>query len=416
MDIDDTIETLNSENEDAKPSPLLKRKLRPSYAIIILGIILLIIAPVLFIFFAPASWVSDKSYILSPGSANNTAQAIIVDGTPIFPPEGEIAYTTVSIKREVTLWQWIRAKQDETKQLISPSVIDGGRTVNETRKVTQFQMEQSQSTAALVALNFLGYEIIPEIEGAFVIQLVEGSPAEASLQLGDLIVEVNNEEVRSPEDLGNLIQAKEPGDMVEITFLRSPSAFGGSGADDNAVSITEQLALAEHPQREGRGFLGVVIETPVRANVPFEITIDVGNVRGPSAGLAFSLSILDVITEGELTGGLRIATTGTIDRFGNIGPVGGVPQKTEAAIQSGIELFLVPPGEYVTASEIADERMEIRCVQTFTDAILVLEEFGGNGVEVAKKYGITSIEFSESPIDEEDGVLSCAEAELAKNR
>ncbi|MBG01694.1 MAG: hypothetical protein CL470_05415 [Acidimicrobiaceae bacterium] len=416
MDIDDTIETLNSENEDAKPSPLLKRKLRPSYAIIILGIILLIIAPVLFIFFAPASWVSDKSYILSPGSANNTAQAIIVDGTPIFPPEGEIAYTTVSIKREVTLWQWIRAKQDETKQLISPSVIDGGRTVNETRKVTQFQMEQSQSTAALVALNFLGYEIIPEIEGAFVIQLVEGSPAEASLQLGDLIVEVNNEEVRSPEDLGNLIQAKEPGDMVEITFLRSPSAFGGSGADDNAVSITEQLALAEHPQREGRGFLGVVIETPVRADVPFEITIDVGNVRGPSAGLAFSLSILDVITEGELTGGLRIATTGTIDRFGNIGPVGGVPQKTEAAIQSGIELFLVPPGEYVTASEIADERMEIRCVQTFTDAILVLEEFGGNGVEVAKKYGITSIEFSESPIDEEDGVLSCAEAELAKNR
>ena len=415
MDIDDTIEKLKFRRRRYKAFSLLKRKLRPSYAIIIFGIVLLIIAPALFVFFAPASWVSDKSYILSPGSANNTAEAIIVDGTTIFPPEGEIAYTTVSIKREVTLWQWIKAKQDETKQLISPSVIDGGRTVKETRKVTQFQMEQSQSTAALVALNFLGYEIVPEIEGAFVIQLVEGSPAENSLQLGDLIVDVNNEEVRSPEDLGNLIQAKKPGDMVEITFLRSPSAFGGSGADDNAVSITEQLTLAEHPQREGRGFLGVVIETPVRADVPFEITIDVGNVRGPSAGLAFSLSILDVITEGELTGGLRIATTGTIDRFGNVGPVGGVPQKTEAAIRSGIDLFLVPPDEYVKASEIADERMEIRCVQTFTDAILVLEEFGGNGVELAQKNGITSLEFSESPIDEEDGVLSCAEAELAKN-
>ena len=142
-----------------------------------IGIVLLIIAPVLFIFLAPASWVSDDSYILSPGSANNTAQAIIVDGTDTYPPEGEIAYTTVSIKREVTLWEWIRAKQDNTKQLISPSVIDGNRTVSETRKVTQFQMDQSQSTAALVALNFLGYEIVPEVDGAFVIRLVEGSPA-----------------------------------------------------------------------------------------------------------------------------------------------------------------------------------------------------------------------------------------------
>ena len=379
------------------------------------GIVFLIITSTLFIFFAPASWVSDNSYILSPGNTNNTAQAIIVDGTETFPPEGEIAYTTVSIKREVTLLDWIRAKRDKTKQLISPSDIDGGRTVNETRKVTQFQMEQSQSTAALVALNFLGYEIVPEVAGAFVIQIVEESPAEDSLQLGDLIVEVNNEQVRSSEDLGNLIQAKRPGDTVEISFLRSSSSFGGSGADEDAVSITESVTLSEHPQRQGSGFLGVVIETPVRADVPFEITIDVGNVRGPSAGLAFSLSILDVITEGELTGGLRIATTGTIDRYGNVGPVGGVPQKTEAAIRSGIELFLVPPDEYIVAIEIANGRMDVRCVQTFTDAILVLEEFGGNGVEVAQQNGAATLEFSESPVDEEDGILSCAEAELAKN-
>ena len=415
MDIDDTIETSYLDDEDLKTSSLSKRKLRPRYAVIALGIVFLIITPALFIFFAPASWVSDNSYILSPGNANNTAQAIIVDGTETFPPEGEIAYTTVSIKREVTLLDWIRAKRDKTKQLISPSDIDGGRTVNETRKVTQFQMEQSQSTAALVALNFLGYEIVPEVAGAFVIQIVEESPAEDSLQLGDLIVEVNNEQVRSSEDLGNLIQAKRPGDTVEISFLRSSSSFGGSGADEDAVSITESVTLSEHPQRQGSGFLGVVIETPVRADVPFEITIDVGNVRGPSAGLAFSLSILDVITEGELTGGLRIATTGTIDRYGNVGPVGGVPQKTEAAIRSGIELFLVPPDEYIVAIEIANGRMDVRCVQTFTDAILVLEEFGGNGVEVAQQNGAATLEFSESPVDQEDGILSCAEAELAKN-
>ena len=342
MDTEDPIEEPNSDIDREVPS-IKVRKFKTSYSIIPLGIFLLVIAAVLVIRFAPASWVSDDSYILSPGSANNTAQAIIVDGTDIYPPEGEIAYTTVSIKRETTIWQWWKAKRDKTKQLISPSVIDGNRTVSETRKVTQFQMDQSQSTAALVALNFLGYEIVPEIDGAFVIRLVEGSPAEKSLQLGDLIVDVNGEKVQNSEDLGNLIQEKQPGDAVKITYLRSPSALGGSGADENASSTTETITLAEHPEKQGVGFLGVVIETPVRADVPFEITIDVGNVRGPSAGLAFSLSILDVITEGELTGGLRIATTGTIDRYGYVGPVGGVPQKTEAAIQSGIDLFLVPP-------------------------------------------------------------------------
>ena len=414
MDTEDPIEEPNADI-DREVSPIKGRKFGTSYSIIPLGIFLLVIAAVLVIRFAPASWVSDDSYILSPGSANNTAQAIIVDGTGTYPPEGEIAYTTVSIKRETTIWQWWKAKRDKTKQLINPSVIDGNRTVSETRKVTQFQMDQSQSTAALVALNFLGYEIVPEVDGAFVIRLVEGSPAEKALQLGDLIVDVNGEKVQNSEDLGNLIQEKQPGDAVEITYLRSPSALGGSGADEDASSITETITLAEHPEKQGVGFLGVVIETPVRADVPFEITIDVGNVRGPSAGLAFSLSILDVITEGELTGGLRIATTGTIDRYGYVGPVGGVPQKTEAAIQSGIDLFLVPPAEYAIASEIANKRMDIRCVQTFTDAILVLSEYGGNGIEIAEQAGESNLEFSDSPIDEEDGIITCSEAESANN-
>jgi len=414
VDTEDPIDEPNSDIDREVPS-IKVRKFKTSYSIIPLGIFLLVIAAVLVIRFAPASWVSDDNYILSPGSANNTAQAIIVDGTDIYPPEGEIAYTTVSIKRETTIWQWWKAKRDKTKQLISPSVIDGNRTVSETRKVTQFQMDQSQSTAALVALNFLGYEIVPEVDGAFVIRLVEGSPAEKSLQLGDLIVDVNGEKVQNSEDLGNLIQEKQPGDAVEITYLRSPSALGGSGADENASSTTETITLAEHPEKQGVGFLGVVIETPVRADVPFEITIDVGNVRGPSAGLAFSLSILDVITEGELTGGLRIATTGTIDRYGYVGPVGGVPQKTEAAIQSGIDLFLVPPAEYAAALEIANERMNIRCVQTFTDAILVLSEYGGNGIEIAEQAGESNLEFSDSPIDEEDGITTCSEAESANN-
>ena len=70
---------------------------------------------------------------------------------------------------------------------------------------------------------------------------------------------------------------------------------------------------------------------------------------------------------------------------------------------------------YAAASEIANERMDIRCVQTFTDAILVLSEYGGNGIEIAEQAGESNLEFSDSPIDEEDGITTCSEAESANN-
>ena len=93
---------------------------------------------------------------------------------------------------------------------------------------------------------------------------------------------------------------------------------------------------------------------------------------------------MDTLTEGELTGGLSIATTGTIDQYGNVGSVGAYAQKAEAAARSGIDVFLVPPAGFSTVERIAAERFEVRCVSTFNDAIIELSTFGGNGLEIAK--------------------------------
>ena len=377
------------------------------------GLLVLFACAIIAAFLLPAStFGADNTYVLAPGSATNTAPAIQVTGAEAFPPDSRIAFTTVSIKRDVNFAEWLQARWDDTKELVPPEQIDGNRTSAETRQVTQFQMNQSQDTATLVALNYLGYEIVPEVEGAFVVQLVDDSPAQASLQLGDLIVRVDDVDIRSSEDLGIAIQEQTPGDTVEVVLKRSSSPGIGSGADPDAVDVTESITLATHPDIEGAGFLGVRIETPIRADSPFDVSIDVGRVRGPSAGLAFSLSILDVITEGELTGGVDIATTGTIDRFGNVGPVGGVPQKTEAAVDAGIEVFLVPPFEYVEAIETARGRLEVRCVQTFSDAVIALADFGGNGLEIAKANDAPTPELSPNPVDPEDPFYTCAEAQL----
>ncbi|MGI9624890.1 MAG: YlbL family protein [Acidimicrobiales bacterium] len=412
MSIDDTAtSTVPADDVPTAPSPPPADESKLSFGWIVAGLVLAaLVAIVLFVTLVRVSAIGIDEYIVAPGSATDTADAVVVSGAETFDPEAEIAFTTVTISRSASIWEWFWAHFDDASEVVPAEDIDGTRTREETREVTQFQMNQSQDTATLVALDLLGFEVVPEVEGAFVLQLVADSPAQEALQLGDLITEVDGAPVRSSEDLAEAIQSLEPGDTVEISLQRA-AEDGRDGSDSSAESMEVTIRLAEHPEIEGAGFLGVSIETPVRADAPFEVGFEVGRVRGPSAGLAFSLAIVDVLSEGELTGGIDIATTGTIDRFGNVGAVGGVPQKIEAAHRAGIELFLVPPSELVDAVEAADGRLEVRCVQTLDDAVLVLIEFGGNGLDVLEQFGAPPLDPSPSLVDPEDGFLGCAEAE-----
>lgn len=101
------------------------------------------------------------------------------------------------------------------------------------------------------------------------------------------------------------------------------------------------------------------------------ITIDTGQIGGPSGGLAFALALYDLLTPGELTGGRRIAATGTITSEGVVGGVGGIRQKTLAARHSGVELLLVPRADYDDAVPLAGT-MPVIAVDSFDDALNAL--------------------------------------------
>ena len=111
-------------------------------------------------------------------------------------------------------------------------------------------------------------------------------------------------------------------------------------------------------------------------HLPFQVTVDSGAVGGPSAGLAFTLGIMDVLTPDSITGGHKVATTGTINADGTVGPVGGVHQKTIAVRESGAELFLVPSSEYDEAEKYAGS-LRVEKVDTVDDALRVLATIGG---------------------------------------
>ena len=106
------------------------------------------------------------------------------------------------------------------------------------------------------------------------------------------------------------------------------------------------------------------------------------SVAPPSAGLAFTLTIIDLLTEGELTGGGKVAVTGTISAGGSVGDVGGVAQKARAAEDAGVEVFIVPV-DAIAEAESTTERLRIEGVATLDEAIAVLAGLGGDVSDLA---------------------------------
>jgi Lon-like protease len=120
-----------------------------------------------------------------------------------------------------------------------------------------------------------------------------------------------------------------------------------------------------------------VSQTQMTFTLPFNVNIDVGDIGGPSAGLALTLGLLGILSGADLTGGHRVAATGTINLDGTVGDVGGVAQKTVAVRKAGAQVFFVPPQELKTAQSEAGS-MKVDAVSTLQQALSDLQALGGH--------------------------------------
>jgi Lon-like protease len=227
-------------------------------------------------------------------------------------------------------------------------------------------MVDSKLTATKVALERLGYRVTVTGDGALVTMVNPGDPADGALQVGDVVKTVDGDPVTLQEQVASKIRQHKPGDMITIGFHR--------GGADKTVTVKTVAGP------DGASKIGVSLQTnDLKYDFPVDVSIETGLVGGPSAGLAFTLALIDDLTEGELTGGRNVAVTGTIDADGNVGPVGGVAQKTVTARKAGAVAFLVPPEEEKDAKRFAG-KMRIIPVKTLADALTALHGLGGSEV------------------------------------
>ncbi|HYT40550.1 MAG TPA: PDZ domain-containing protein [Acidimicrobiia bacterium] len=324
---------------------------------------LLLIVPVI-----AGLFVQVPYYLISPGEARGVAELIKVkgDGAKIFPPKGKILFTTVSLAGQVNVFEALEGWLDKEVEVVPEKQITGGAPKTEVRQLNIQAMVDSKLTATKVALERLGYRVSVTGDGALVTMVNPGDPADGQLQVGDVIKTVDGQGVTLHDQVVTKVRQHKPGDTIAIGYKRG-------GADK-----TVELKAIAGP--DGTARIGVQLQTnDLKYDFPVDVSIETGLVGGPSAGLAFTLALIDDLTEGELTGGRNVAVTGTIDADGNVGPVGGVAQKTVTARKAGAIAFLVPPDEEREARIFAG-KMQIVPVKTLADALTALHRLGGSEV------------------------------------
>lgn len=311
---------------------------------------------------------------LRPGSARPVTEQILVEGAPSYPPKESIAYTTVNVGG-TTLLEALIGWWDDDVDVVPEKRVRGDRSAAENRRYNAELMNGSKLTAITVALQHLGYEVPVHTTGTIVRQIATDSPAAGRLELDDVITSVDGQPVDQPGKIGSLLQGGGPG--AEHTLVVERPAGSSS-------TTTVTLKTIPAPDDPTRAVIGIAPEDRVSGfDFPIDVTIDSGNVGGPSAGLAFTLAVLDVLTPGELTGGHRVAVTGTMGLDGRVGPVGGAAQKAITVRDAGYEVFLVPSDELAEVKAAVGDDLRVVAVDTLAEALHALDSLGGNAGSLA---------------------------------
>lgn len=298
-------------------------------------------------------------YSVEPGKTQNVADLVIVAETKAFKPTGKVLVATVAL-HPLSPFRALQAWLDDDIRTVPKHDVQGAR-----ERATA--MEDSEQVAIAVALRRMGLRVGQSGGGARVERIEPGSPAQSRLVPGDVLTSVDGTPVSGSHQAIAAIRSHKPGEAVRLD-VRGP---------DGSARVEE----IELDVRQGGSdpVLGVALRTEHgRFDYPMEVRIEERGVGGDSAGLAFTLGLLDVLTPGELTGRNAIAVTGTIEIDGRVGKVGSVSEKVVAARRVGARYFLVPTSQIHEALGAAGEGLEVIGVSTLDEALAALERLGGD--------------------------------------
>ena len=295
--------------------------------------------------------------------ANGSKQVPLIEipGKETYPTSGALYMLTVNISgsrdQPPSWFEVAQAYLDSSKAVLPVDAIyPVGTTVEQSNAQAAVDMQNSQKDAVAAALTHLGYALPSSLT---VGGLSPKSPSAGILQKGDTIVSVDGQTTDTVLGLRAIIAKTGAGTPVTIAIKR--------GGVAKTVRVTPELSGGADPVPIVGIFPAIVY------SYPFDVKIQLENVGGPSAGQMFALGIIDKLTPGKLTGGARVAGTGTIDGNGVVGAIGGIRQKLYGARAAGATWFLAPYSNCDEVTGHIPSGIRVLAVKTLDDSLAALK-------------------------------------------
>jgi len=302
--------------------------------------------------------------ILGPGPTLNTLgessgqPLITISGHPTYSTTGNLNLVTVSYQggpgSDMNIFQALRAWVDPSEAVVPETeLFPAGQSAQQTQAQDTEEMTSSQQTATAAALTQLH---IPYQTVVSVVSTVPGYPASKVLKAGDVIEAVDGKPVTDQTSLSSMITAHPTGTVLTLEVLRAGKTL--------TVPVASKAS-------GGTAVIGVEVQEQYK--FPFTVSISVGDIGGPSAGMMFALGIIDKLTPDNLTGGKFIAGTGEITASGQVQPIGGIQQKMVGARSAGATIFLTPAGNCSDTTGAVPAGLRLVKVSTLSQAMSDLE-------------------------------------------
>jgi Lon-like protease len=292
----------------------------------------------------------------SPGPMEDVLLRVKVQGPPVYDSKGKLYLTSVGVDDNVRFYEALLDLANRDVRLEPRTHVYPQDDTTEIDKENAALMDRSKETATVVALREVGYDIEPS--GVQVTQVVSGAPAAGKLKAGDRILEVDDGAVASTEDVRTAISRHKAGELVAFQVRR--------GKSEHAVPVRVEAA-------DSQPRVGIVLRD-LFPELPVKVTIDTEDITGPSAGLMFTLSIIDKLTSEDLTAGRRLAGTGEVALDGAVLPVGGVAEKLIAVRRRGVSVFLIPADNCASVRGRVPDGLRLVKVSTVDEALRFLRQ------------------------------------------
>ena len=295
---------------------------------------------------------------LSPGPMEDVLVRLKVEGTRVYDSDGKLYLTSVGIDDNVRFYEALLDMANRDVQLLPRAQLyPASEDLAEIDKENVALMDRSKETATVVALRKVGYDIEPS--GVEVTQVVSGAPADGRLLAGDRILQADGHAVANIEQVRRAINRHRAGERVAFRVDR------GRTQKDVSVPVQE----ADNQPRVGILLRDLFPDLPIKVSITTQ-----NNIGGPSAGLMFTLSIIDKLTPEDLTAGRRIAGTGEIALDGSVLPVGGVAEKLIAVHRLGVTTFFIPADNCAGVRGQVPHGLRVVKVSKIDDALRFLRD------------------------------------------